>query len=43
LNGTQLLRDLLAAVEQVLIGKHAEAELAIVGVAAAGHLLIEDE
>jgi MoxR-like ATPase len=42
LNGTQLLRDLLAAVEQVLIGKHAEAELAIVGLAAAGHLLIED-
>jgi len=26
----------------VLIGKHAEAELAIVGLAAAGHLLIED-
>jgi MoxR-like ATPase len=42
LNGTQLLRDLLAAVEQVLIGKHAEAELAIIGLAAAGHLLIED-
>ena len=42
MNGTQLLTDLLAAVEQVLIGKHSEAELAIVGVAAAGHLLIED-
>jgi MoxR-like ATPase len=42
LNGTQLLQDLLGAVEQVLIGKHAEAELTIVGVAAAGHLLIED-
>jgi len=27
LNGTQLLKDLLAAIEQVLIGKHAEAEL----------------
>jgi len=40
--GTQTLRDLLAAVEQVLIGKHAEAELAIVGLAAGGHLLIED-
>jgi MoxR-like ATPase len=32
----------LAAVEQVLIGKHAEAELAIIGLAAGGHLLIED-
>jgi MoxR-like ATPase len=42
LNGTQLLKDLLAAVEQVLIGKHAEAELAIIGLAASGHLLIED-
>jgi MoxR-like ATPase len=42
LSGTQTLRDLVAAVEQVLIGKHAEAELAIVGLAAAGHLLIED-
>jgi MoxR-like ATPase len=42
LNGTQLLRDLLAAIEQVLIGKHAEAEVAIIGLAAAGHLLIED-
>jgi MoxR-like ATPase len=40
--GTQTLRDLVAAIEQVLIGKHAEAELAIIGLAAAGHLLIED-
>ena len=28
MSGTQTLRDLVAAVEQVLIGKHAEAELA---------------
>jgi MoxR-like ATPase len=42
LSGTQTLKDLVAAVEQVLIGKHAEAELAIIGLAAAGHLLIED-
>jgi len=42
MSGTQTLRDLVAAVEQVLIGKHAEAELAIIGLAAAGHLLIED-
>src|SRR5437773_891395 len=42
MSGTQTLRDLVAAIEQVLIGKHAEAELAIVGLAAAGHLLIED-
>src|SRR5215831_14464063 len=42
MTGTQTLRDLLAAVEQVLIGKHAEAELAIIGLAAGGHLLIED-
>src|ERR671938_1397669 len=40
--GTQTLRDLVGAVEQVLVGKHAEAELAIIGLAAAGHLLIED-
>jgi MoxR-like ATPase len=42
MSGTQTLRDLVAAIEQVLIGKHAEAELAIIGLAAAGHLLIED-
>jgi MoxR-like ATPase len=42
MSGTQTLRDLVAAVEQVLIGKHAESELAIIGLAAAGHLLIED-
>jgi MoxR-like ATPase len=42
MTGTQTLRDLVAAIEQVLIGKHAEAELAIIGLAAAGHLLIED-
>ena len=28
MSGTQTLKDLVAAVEQVLIGKHAEAELA---------------
>src|SRR6266702_672883 len=42
MSGTQTLRSLVGAIEQVLIGKHAEAELAIVGLAAAGHLLIED-
>ncbi len=42
MNGTQLLKDLLAAIERVLIGKHHEAELTIIGLAAAGHLLIED-
>jgi MoxR-like ATPase len=42
MSGTQTLRDLVAAVEQVLIGKHAEAELAIIGLGAGGHLLIED-
>jgi len=42
MSGTDTLRSLLAAVEQVLIGKHAEAELAIIGLAAGGHLLIED-
>src|SRR5919201_2607247 len=42
MNGTQLLRDLQSAIEQVLVGKHAEVELAIIGLAAAGHLLIED-
>ena len=40
--GTETLRALVATVERVLIGKHAEAELAIIGLAAAGHLLIED-
>src|ERR1700730_17362819 len=42
MSGTQTLRNLVAAIEEVLIGKHAEAELAIIGLAAAGHLLIED-
>jgi MoxR-like ATPase len=42
MSGTQTLRELVAAIETVLIGKHAEAELAIIGLAAAGHLLIED-
>jgi MoxR-like ATPase len=42
MSGTDTLRALVAAVEQVLVGKHAEAELAIIGLAAAGHLLIED-
>jgi MoxR-like ATPase len=41
-SGSETLRSLVAAVEQVLIGKHQEAELAIIGLAAAGHLLIED-
>lgn len=41
-SGTDTLRALVAAVEEVLIGKHAEAELAIIGLAAGGHLLIED-
>ena len=42
MSGTETLRNLVDAVEQVLIGKHAEAELAIIGLAAAGHMLIED-
>jgi MoxR-like ATPase len=42
MNGTQLLRELQHSVEQVLIGKRAEVELAIIGLAGAGHLLIED-
>ena len=41
MNGT-FLRALQAAIEQVLIGKTAEVELAIIGLAANGHLLIED-
>ncbi len=41
-SGTDLLKELVAAIEQVLVGKHAETELAIIGLAAAGHLLIED-
>ena len=42
MNGTQLLRELQAAVEQVLVGKTAEVEQTIIGLAANGHLLIED-
>jgi MoxR-like ATPase len=42
MTSTQTLRDLVNAIEQVLVGKHAEAELAIIGLAAGGHLLIED-
>jgi MoxR-like ATPase len=42
MSATQTLRDLVIAIEQVLVGKHAEAELAIIGLAAGGHLLIED-
>src|ERR671926_70144 len=42
MTATQTLRDLVAAVEQVLVGKRAETELAIIGLAAAGHLFIED-
>jgi MoxR-like ATPase len=41
-HNTQLLRRLLATVEQVLVGKRAEVELAVIGLAAQGHLLIED-
>jgi MoxR-like ATPase len=41
-HNTQLLRNLLATVEQVLVGKRAEVELAVIGLAAQGHLLIED-
>jgi MoxR-like ATPase len=41
-HNTQLLRKLLATVEQVLVGKRAEVELAVIGLAAQGHLLIED-
>jgi MoxR-like ATPase len=42
MTGAPTLRALVDAVEQVLVGKHAEAELAIIGLAAGGHLLIED-
>jgi MoxR-like ATPase len=42
MTGTQTLRGLVDAVERVLVGKHAEVELAIIGLAGAGHLLIED-
>src|ERR1700731_805150 len=42
MSGTQTLRDLVTAVESVLIGKHVEAELPVIGLAGAGHLLIED-
>jgi MoxR-like ATPase len=42
MSGTDTLRELVAAIEQVLVGKHAETELAIIGLAAGGHLLIED-
>jgi MoxR-like ATPase len=42
MTGTETLRDLVTAIEQVLVGKHAEAEMAIIGLAAGGHLLIED-
>src|SRR5438270_5700569 len=41
-HNTQLLRKLLTTVEQVLVGKRAEVELAVIGLAAQGHLLIED-
>ncbi|HYY88742.1 MAG TPA: MoxR family ATPase [Chloroflexota bacterium] len=41
-SSSQLLRQLLATVEQVLVGKRAEVELAVIGLAAQGHLLIED-
>jgi MoxR-like ATPase len=42
MSGTDTLRQLVAAIEQVLVGKHVETELAIIGLAAGGHLLIED-
>jgi MoxR-like ATPase len=41
-SSSQLMRQLLATVEQVLVGKRAEVELAVIGLAAQGHLLIED-
>ncbi len=39
---TRLLQRLVANVGRVVVGKQAEVELAIVGLAAQGHLLIED-
>jgi len=36
MSGTETLRNLVDAVEQVLIGKHAGAELAFIGLSAAG-------
>lgn len=39
---SQLLQALVANVERVVVGKHAEIELAVIGLAAQGHLLIED-
>lgn len=42
LQSSHLLRALLENVERVVVGKHHEIELAIIGLAAHGHLLIED-
>ncbi len=39
---TRLLRSLVASVGRVVLGKQAEVELAVIGLAAQGHLLIED-
>jgi MoxR-like ATPase len=38
----ELLQSLVASVETVLVGKRNEVELAVLGLAAQGHLLIED-
>lgn len=38
----RLLQDVLAQIEQVVIGKRPEVELTVIGMAAQGHLLIED-
>jgi MoxR-like ATPase len=39
---THFMQRLLANVEQVIVGKRLEIELAVIGLAAQGHLLIED-
>jgi MoxR-like ATPase len=41
-DATRTLRALAASVERVLIGKRGEIELCVIGLAAQGHLLIED-
>jgi MoxR-like ATPase len=41
-DATRTLRALVASVERVLVGKRSEIELCVIGLAAQGHLLIED-
>jgi MoxR-like ATPase len=41
-DSARALRGLVSSVERVLVGKRAEIELAVIGLAAQGHLLIED-